>query len=212
MTIYPELAEKADMLREAWTQPEDVDLESADDLVRELRGIDLGDLDEMPEIRGILDYAAYCDQWDPEKVQHWPDSVYEALDGVKHYSYESEGDSWRVFSYTLAGNRDWVGDVETEALAQTLVAAITGEGVTSIGERSEQANQLFQVHVMRVAYSKPQIIQVSCPTRIEAYTRACEVAGDLSFADDTAEYTVEFVAAEGEARMVGADRLALDLT
>lgn len=65
---------------------------------------------------------------------------------------------------------------------------------------------------MRVAYSKPRIIQVSGATRREAYLQAVEAASDLCFDADTAAYEVESMFRADEEGMVESDRLALDLT
>lgn len=87
--------------------------------IREIPRSDRGDLQD------ILNYADQECPWAPGQVATWPVRVEEFLStSDKQFGCRPDGDNWEVYGVYASGEEDWVATVETETVAELLVAAL----------------------------------------------------------------------------------------
>ena len=115
-------------LNSNWSENEHINWSDAEMLVQECKkhfaSLQAHQLTATTTIADILTYTAANDEWDSGVVANWPDGIIAELENIdKVYGYRSDGECWEVFGESPSGE-DWVGTVDTEAVAKLLVTGL----------------------------------------------------------------------------------------
>lgn len=126
MHNFQTLYELADGINDSWCDNEAVDWSEAQQLVSHCQNLPADCLVQLPEIKEIIQYAADNDEWDSGVVASWPDLIRADLENAdKQYSYRADDDNWEVYSLDFTGVEEWKATVETETIAERLVATLS---------------------------------------------------------------------------------------
>ncbi|MEY8200080.1 MAG: hypothetical protein RPS47_12620 [Colwellia sp.] len=133
MNINETLYTLAIEVDDAWTLSERVDYSEAEQLIRLCSSVDKAYLDEMPQIKSLIEYADNNDEWDSAVISTFPGLIMGDLDSVeKQFSYRVSGDKWEVFGVYLSGKEKWTADVGTECLAKILSGVLNNGGAATM--------------------------------------------------------------------------------
>lgn len=214
MGTYCDIDAFAEDLEQRWfldSQP-CINIEQAQELVTRLKRISETDLDELPAIRMLLDYATRTDSWEFDEVADWPQMVMDDLRATpRQYICEPEGEYWQVVGYSLAGEGEWVATVETQRVAEIILASLNTESKTGDGVEAPE-EQVYQVWVTRTAYSHEKVVQVRARSKEQAANEAVESAAELDFRTASANYHARDVMTLDDDLAIESSRLDQNLT